>query len=213
MLLHPQPDNHGKAVTIHHPHETSALAAWGDAKSTATVVPEGPLPKSLNGIPVVPLDAAAAGSEGWARLASECTFEEPPFDPKGMKPAAGAVVVEPDGRVWLVAPTNAYGGYKATFPKGTSNGRDLRATAIKEVFEESGLQVELSAFLVDVSRSLSRTRYYLARRIGGSPAAMGWESQAVHLAPQPRLKELLNSSNDLPILDALKKALAASPCS
>lgn len=134
------------------------------------------------------------------------------FTTSAGRAASGAVVVEPDGRVWLVAPTNAYGGYKATFPKGTSNGRDLRATAIKEVFEESGLQVELSAFLVDVSRSLSRTRYYLAHRTGGSPAVMGWESQAVHLAPLSRLKELLNSPNDMPILDALKKALAASSC-
>ena len=212
MLLHPRPDNHGKAVTIHHPHEPSALATWGNAKAASTVVPEGPLPASLNGIPMVPWGAADAGSEVWDRLASGCSFEDPPFDPKGMKAASGAVVVESDGQVWLVAPTNAYGGYKATFPKGTSNGRDLRATAIKEVFEESGLQVELSAFLVDVSKSVSRTRYYLAHRTGGSPAAMGWESQAVHLAPLSHLKELLNSPNDMPILDALKKTLAASPC-
>ena len=48
-------------------------------------------------------------------------------------------------------------------------------------------------------------------RIGGNPATMGWESQAVHLAPVRRLKELLNSPYDLPILDALKKALASTP--
>ncbi len=80
---------------------------------------------------------------------------------------------------------------------------------IKEVFEEAGLHVEPYAHLVDVPRSTSRTRYYLARRKGGTPAAMGWESQAVHLAPLPRLKELLHHPNDAPILEALHRALPA----
>jgi hypothetical protein len=48
-----------------------------------------------------------------------------------------------------------------------------RANAIKECFEESGLQVELTGFLCDSVRSTSVTRYYTARRLGGSPADMG----------------------------------------
>jgi len=50
-------------------------------------------------------------------------------------------------------------------------------------------------------------RYYLARRIGGCPTAMGWESQAVHLSPLSDLKPLLHHPNDQPILEALAKAL------
>jgi len=199
MNLHPRPDDHGHPVTIPHPHVPSPLEAWAEPGAVAIVVPDGPLPPALNGIAFAPADPSPT--------AGTATFPEPPFEGRGMNPAAGAVVVEPDGRIWLVAPTKAFGGYVATFPKGKTEGGELRATALREVFEESGLRVELYAHLVDVTRSASRTRYYLARRTGGTPAAMGWESQAVLLAPPGRLPHLLNSPYDRPILEALKKAL------
>ena len=80
---------------------------------------------------------------------------------------------------------------------------DLRVTAVKEAFEETGLRVELVGHLLDVRRSTSHTRYYLARRLGGTPAAMGWESQAVHLAPLAQAKALLNRAVDHPLVDRL----------
>ena len=114
------------------------------------------------------------------------------------------VAVEPDGRVWVVAPTNAFGGYPATFPKGSVEpGMSLQATALREAWEEAGLAVQLTSFLVDIKRSTSFTRYYLAKRIGGNPADMGWESQAVMLAPVAELSNLLTNKNDQPILEAL----------
>jgi 8-oxo-dGTP pyrophosphatase MutT (NUDIX family) len=60
----------------------------------------------------------------------------------------------------VVAPSNGFSGYQATFPKGRvekSLGR--QANAIREVFEESGLQVAITAFLADSVRSLTDTRY------------------------------------------------------
>lgn len=116
---------------------------------------------------------------------------DPPFEANSLPAAAGAAVVESDDRGWVVAPTNAFGGFKATFPKGHSNGPGLRAAAVKEVFEESGLRVEILSHLIDVTRSTTRTRYYLARRTGGTPADMGWESrwaidqQASEASPPP----------------------------
>jgi hypothetical protein len=77
-------------------------------------------------------------------------------------------------------------------------------TALIEAFEESGLRVRLLNHLIDVARSTTYTRYYLAERVGGNPADMGWESQAVILAPLAELPVLLNNSNDLPIIEALK---------
>ncbi|HLO68935.1 MAG TPA: NUDIX hydrolase [Holophaga sp.] len=208
MTLHPKLDPHQKPVRISTPHVPTPLATWLDPTTLATVVPEGSLPGNLNGVPFAPWNDAPIDDPGWQRLADILTFKEPAFDPRGMKPAAGAVVMESDHRIWAVAPSNAFGGYKATFPKGKAEGMSLRATAIKEVYEEAGLQVELFAHLVDVQRSTSRTRYYLARRIGGTPAAMGWESQAVHLAPLSHLKALLHHPNDAPILGALLKVLS-----
>lgn len=209
MTLHPKLDQHQKPVRISNPHKPTPLGTWSDPTALATVVPEGFLPEGLNDVPFAPWNEAPTDDPGWQRLADSLAFEEPPFDPQGMKAAAGAVVVEPDGRVWVVAPSNAFGGYRATFPKGKTEGMSLRATALKEVLEEAGLHVEPYAHLVDVPRSTSRTRYYLARRKGGTPAAMGWESQAVHLAPLPHLKELLHHPNDAPILEALHRALPA----
>jgi ADP-ribose pyrophosphatase YjhB (NUDIX family) len=79
----------------------------------------------------------------------------------------------------------------------------LQATALVEAFEESGLRVRLLRHLVDVKRSLSYTRYYLAVRVGGNPADMGWETQAVMLVPQSQLAQALTHANDAPILAAL----------
>jgi 8-oxo-dGTP pyrophosphatase MutT (NUDIX family) len=118
--------------------------------------------------------------------------------------------MEEDGRVWLVSPTNGFGGYAATFPKGRVDpGASLQHTAVREVFEEAGLLVRLEAHLIDVPRTQTYTRYYLARRIGGCPSAMGWETQAVHLVPAARLAEVATHANDAPVIRALLGWLAA----
>ena len=119
-------------------------------------------------------------------------------------PAAGVVIEETDGRVWLVAPSNAFGGYQATFPKGRIDGHASRqASAIREAYEEAGLQVRITGFFADSNRSQSYTRYYRAQRTGGNPVLMGWESQAVHLVPKAALKDFLTHPNDLPLLALL----------
>ena len=123
-----------------------------------------------------------------------------------MKLSAGAVIIEPDGRVWLVEPTNHHGGYHRSFPKGTiEGGWSLRATAVKEAFEETGLLVQLGAFLIDVPRTTSITRYFIAKRIGGTPADMGWETQAVWLVPPSKLALLAPHASDAPIRAAISK--------
>lgn len=202
MALHPCPDDEGHPVTIQAPSTPTPLFAWLDPGQSATVVPGGPMPHELNGVPFQPWRRPPENRREWALLAEEMSFDEPPFSPT-MTPAAGAVVVEPDGRVWLVSPTNAHGGYKQSFAKGTVKHLSLKATALKEVFEESGLRVELLAHLIDIDKTQSSTRYYLARRIGGTPSAMGWESQSTHLVPLELVKERLNLPVDHPIVDKL----------
>ena len=177
----------------------------------ATAIPGSALPQEINGIPFAEWLDAPRTHDGWEGLAWQSAIVEPPFTaPKHKKPAAGVVVEESDGRIWLVAPSNGHAGYSATFPKGTvEHAASRQATAIKEALEEAGLRIEVTAFLADSDRSLSYTRYFLARRIGGNPASMGWESQAVHLVPRDRLAEYLTHKNDRPLLDAL---LASTIC-
>ena len=210
-VYHPQPNERGEPVPISAPSLPTALDTWLDPARLATVIPLGALPQALNGVPFAPwLDVPATHAE-WAGVAGRADIVEPAFVPPPAKaPAAGVVIVEDDGRVWAVAPSNRFGGYDATFPKGRVDpGVNLQATAIREAFEESGLRVQILAHLVDSARTLTHTRYYLARRIGGNPALMGWESQAVHLAPQDRLPALLCNPNDRIIIEALARALAA----
>jgi ADP-ribose pyrophosphatase YjhB (NUDIX family) len=202
MLEHPFPDDAGRAVVIRAPSTPTPLAAWDDPLQMATVVPGGALPAQLNGIGCAP---CALPDDLAAAMAA---VDEPPFaPPHGYSAAAGAVIVEPDGRVWLVAPSNGFGGYAATFPKGRVDaGAGLAATAVREAWEEAGLLVDIDAFLLDVRRTQTYTRYYLAHRVGGSPAAMGWETQAVHLVPAALLGTVATHANDAAIIKALAAA-------
>jgi 8-oxo-dGTP pyrophosphatase MutT (NUDIX family) len=205
---HPKQDERGRQVLIAAPTTPTPVANWLDPALVATVIPGGPLPPELNGIAFSPWRTAPQDDIAWSAVAGQedADIDEPDFVPApGKRVAAGVVVIEDDGRVWVVHPSNAFGGYPATFPKGTKDpGVPLRATAIREAWEESGLRVVLTGFLADLTRSRSRTRYYLGRRVGGCPSDMGWESQAVSLVPRALLHTVLVNPNDAPLVALLQ---------
>ena len=205
--LHPRKDDAGRQVDLKAPSAPTSLESWADPLERATVIPDGPMPTNLNGIDVRSWTDAPKNTAGWNRFAAEQTedFTEPPMTTApGKHAASGVVILEGDGRVWVVSPSNQHGGYVNTFPKGKLDpGMGLRANALKEGFEESGLQVVLTGFLCDSVRSTSVTRYYTARRVGGHPADMCWESQAVYLVPRNLLSSFVTHPNDQGVLQAL----------
>jgi len=208
--LHPKAHHTGREIIIHNPTSPTPLANWSLQDSISIATPGGAVPEQVNNVVLTSWLDAPATRAGWEDLcAQSASFGEPNFMvPEGMNAAAGAVILEPDNRIWLAHPTNRFAGYSATFPKGTiDEGYSYRATAIKECFEETGLQVRIIGWLGDFARSASYTRYYLAERTGGSPADMGWESQAVSLTPAPLLKTVATSPMDQPILDQLSQYL------
>lgn len=211
---HPRKDDKGQPVVLHQPSQATALATWDDPDQRASVTPQAQMPASVGGLAIASWKSTPTRAAGWEQLAQAAALNEPPLKSlPGKAPASGAVVVEADGRVWVVSPSNGFGGYTHTFPKGkleAHEGLSLRANALKEIFEESGLQVELTSFLCDSVRSTSVTRYYLARRVGGNPADMGWESQAVHLVPPGELAAFVDHPNDQAVLAALKNAAVAA---
>ena len=205
VTFHPRKDDKQRAVEIKKPSKASTFETWHQSDVVATVVPDGLMPAEVNGLPVQSWDDPPTSPSGWEELAAQHLIDEPEYVlPAGYRRAAGVVVREKNGRVWTVAPTNEFGGYKVTFPKGrVEPGMSLQATALVEAFEESGLKVRLIKHLVDIKRSQTYTRYYLAERVGGSPADMGWETQAVMLVPQVQLAKITDHPNDSTILDAL----------
>lgn len=213
---HPRLNDDGEVVLLMHPSQPTSMQCWTNPDAIATVVPDGELPAELNGIAFEAWKDFPATSEAWNDVSGQHTFDEPPFKkPLGKKAAAGVVVQEADGRTWLISPSNRFGGYATTFPKGRVEGAvNHQATAIREAYEESGLKVKITGFLADSERTQTYTRYYLAQRVGGSPAAMAWESQAVHLVPRAYLRKFLVHANDKPLLAAILaiKASEATVC-
>ncbi len=208
--IHPKPGEHDQPVTILNPSAPTPPASWFDPAAVAVFVPGGPVPAELNGIPVAPWTDHPRTAAEWAQVEGQNSdLDEPPLTlTAGKHAGAGVAVLENDGRIWLVAPTNRFGNYDQTLPKGTADhGVSLQATAIRECLEEAGLQVAITGHLMDVERSTSVARYYTARRVAGSPADMGWEVQSVVLCPRERLLEFLTSPYD----QGLAAALMAQP--
>ena len=203
---HPKLGEKGELVEVKKPSHASAPSTWHNPDAVATFVPGGDVPLSLHGVPFQAWRDHPQTPEGWDFVDGIMEdLDEPPFTlAAGKKAAAGVVVEEVDGRCWLVHPTNAYGGYKVTLPKGTADpGMSLQATAIKECFEEAGLKVEIIGFIGDVERTTSKARFYRARRVGGNPTDVCFESQAVSLVPKGLLYDFLNMKTDHGIAEAI----------
>lgn len=210
LIRHPRPDSRGNHRVINTPSTPTDLAAWNDPSRIATVIPDGPMPAQVNKLAIHSWQESPLDDADWGELVDDCKFDEPAFKVEsGFWPASGAVVIEPDYRVWVVSPSNQFLDYVHTFPKGSletdSDPRSLRINALREVFEESGLKVSLVGFLADSIRTASVTRYYLARRTGGNPADMCWESQAVNLVPLGNVDKFVNREVDQLIARKLQK--------
>lgn len=182
MIQHPEPDEHGRSVTIHSPHTPSDKSSWHDVDRIATFTPGSHVPDHLT----------AEHHTDTPELHSEPEFKPHPH----LATAAGAIIHNGDGRVWVKSPTNKFGGYQNTFPKGRHEGGSLSGTAVREVHEETGIHAKITAHLGDYDRTTTRTRYYVGERVSGSPAKMGWESQAMHLVPIKDLHHFMDTPQD-----------------
>ena len=209
-FFHPQLDEFGNRIIISEPINSSEMQAWLNPHGIATysVTDNKPLPAQLNGVAF----KACIPPKQWEPSVGRYRVDEPPApEHLGLLMTSGCVVMETDRRIWLAQPTNRFCSLLSTFPKGRLEpGLDLATNAVKETFEETGLLVSPSAYLCDIVRTKSVTRYYLACRIGGTPAAMGWETQAVSLMPPQSLRWALNAVNDRRVITFIEKWLRHS---
>jgi len=158
--------------------------------------------------------------EDWAAVPGKALLEEPPLErdeyiqkdgtPSGVpdkhqRLASGVIIREPDGKVWLVHPKSAFGGYRATFPKGgLEEGLSPQANAIKEAYEETGLKVKIVGLLGDFRRTTSKTRYYEAVREGGNTDDRGWETHHLSLVDPADLHIVADNKTDAPVIAAIR---------
>ena len=202
---HPHPNDKGERVKIHNPSMASHPDTWGSGNATFT--PGSHTPDALHGTHLTSWGHAPTTKAGWQTVEGQNHTVEPNYPveaPRGKSVGAGVVIREPDGRIWLTKPTNHYGGYVNTFPKGTVEDAvpSVQANAIKEAHEESGLKVKITGHIGDFERSTSVARFYAAERVGGTPKDMGWETQAMRLVHPDVARKMLNSQVDRDILDA-----------
>lgn len=204
---HPKPREDGRHVLIKSPTVPTESSTWTDPSAMATFVPGGQAPEQLFGLPMRVWDAPTTPEEWNAVPGQNPAIDAArPLEPTWKTPGAGVVILEPDGRVWMIAPTNKFGGDEATFPKGRmDDGISLQATAIKEAWEETGLQVRLVEWLCDVEGRKMVTRYILAIRVGGTPVDAGSETQGIHLVPRHIVPFLVQSARDQAVAAALEE--------
>ena len=105
--------------------------------------------------------------------------------------SAGGIVIRHDaGRVWLVVGSRRRerDGWTWTLPKGTPEpGETREATALREVAEETGLEVRITApldsieywFVQSGQRIHKTVHYYLMEPIGGDLAGHDHEFEQV----------------------------------
>ncbi len=194
--LHMKPGENGELVKIDKP--TTPVEG-------KVFVPGGAVPYELNGIPFEPWDAPT-NIDDWDTVEGQAAGIKTQLWPESDKAkASGILLQEPDGRIWMVRPTNDFGGTGITFPKGKLDPHmTTQSTAIKETYEESGLKAEITGYIGDYERTTSITRMWEGKRTGGSPVDMGWESQAVELlTPEEALAGMKNAVDKMVLQDFL----------
>jgi len=128
----------------------------------------------------------------------------------------GGVIFDNYGRILLREPTNHFGGYAWTFPKGTpEKGMSAMKTALKEVAEETGHKGQIiSALDGTFEGETSDLGMYVMRSTGQDLNLMDEETHALRWATKEEAIELISQSTskigkarDLKIVEAAFKEL------
>ncbi len=168
-------------------------------------------------LPGLPFKSVTMGDDDFTAGTKVLPYE-PEFQvvSEGKTPGAGMMLFTPDGKLVIVDPTNEFGGYKTTYPKGgVEEGMTLQETAVKEVYEESGFKAKVVGLLGDYEKGYSHVRYYMGVIEDGAPWDAHYETASVQIVPLDDARALFNQVQDKAIFDDLHElhaqALAGKP--
>lgn len=203
---------------IHMPTTPSPPSLWPRTDISLVFVPGAPAPAMLNGIPMRSA-TPPADRQAWLAHYIEDIAVDVPY-PLGFasngRPTAGVVIFEgwPVPRMWLVVPTNQYGG-RVTLPQGGADeGEPIPVAGLREFFEETGLFARLRGVVGDFgleydptprelrASTSNDTRFLWGDRTGGTVRDAGWETQALILATYHDALRLLERARDRAVVRA-----------
>jgi len=203
---------------IHMPTTPTPPSLWQRTDISLVFVPGAPAPAMLNGIPMRSV-APPADAHAWLVHCMEDIAVDAPY-PLGFasngRPTAGVVIFEgwPVPRIWLVVPSNQYGG-RVTLPQGGVDADEPPPVAgLRELFEESGLFARLRGVVGDFGLEYDPTprefraatsnyiRFFWGDRTSGTVRDAGWETQAVILATYHDALRLLERPRDRAVVRA-----------
>lgn len=135
--------------------------------------------------------------------------------------AGGMVLSEPapDAQVALVGRRSARGELQWTLPKGTQEaGESIAETALREVREETGLEVELLTELDTIdywfvwtpeqTRYHKFVHYFLMRAVGGDLALHDREMEEARWFPMEEAPAAMAFANERKLLEHMPEALS-----
>jgi 8-oxo-dGTP pyrophosphatase MutT (NUDIX family) len=109
-----------------------------------------------------------------------------------MKKSYGGVVINQNAQVLLREPSGQFGGYAWTFAKGEPDpGESLEETALREVFEETGVVAEILARISGVFRGSTTDNEYFLMTPKEDTKDFGNETKAVRWVTQSEAEELI----------------------
>jgi 8-oxo-dGTP pyrophosphatase MutT (NUDIX family) len=125
--------------------------------------------------------------------------------------SAGGVVFRDSGEGLEVLACHRVADNLWALPKGTPEAEEtLEQTAMREVREETGVEVAIDALVGDIKywfsrpqegvRYLKTVRHYLMRPVGGDPSQHDHEFDHVAWLPVPEAFKLLTYANESRIL-------------
>jgi len=130
----------------------------------------------------------------------------------------GGVLINDQGQTLLREPENHYGGYTWTFAKGRPDAGEVPvATALREVFEETGYQASVIERLPGLFRGSTGDTLFFVMRPEGEQLAFGVETRQTrwcHIDEAKRLVDLSTleqgRSRDQKVLIALEQWIASN---